>query len=45
LEKYPEGLGVDKLAEAVNLDKSKITRVLRALSLMGCFKEGNERDN
>jgi SAM-dependent methyltransferase len=39
LEKYPEGLSVDRLAEAVNLDKSKITRVLRALSLMGCFKE------
>ncbi|KAG2039979.1 S-adenosyl-L-methionine-dependent methyltransferase [Suillus americanus] len=39
LEQYPEGLSVDKLAEAVDLDKSKTARVLRALSLMGCFKE------
>ncbi|KAG2068630.1 S-adenosyl-L-methionine-dependent methyltransferase [Suillus decipiens] len=43
LDKHPEGLSVDRLAEAVNLDKSKIARVLRALSLMGCFKEV-ERD-
>ncbi|KAG1883859.1 S-adenosyl-L-methionine-dependent methyltransferase [Suillus subluteus] len=43
LDKHPEGLGVDRLAEAVNLDKSKTARVLRALSLMGCFKEV-ERD-
>ncbi|KAG1860308.1 hypothetical protein DFJ58DRAFT_839992 [Suillus subalutaceus] len=43
LEQHPEGLSVDKLAEAVNLDKSKTARVLRALSLMGCFKEV-ERD-
>ncbi|KAG1807063.1 S-adenosyl-L-methionine-dependent methyltransferase [Suillus variegatus] len=39
LENHPEGLGVDALADAVNLDKTKITRVLRFLSLMGCFKE------
>ncbi|KAG1883837.1 O-methyltransferase-domain-containing protein [Suillus subluteus] len=43
LDKHPEGLNVDRLAEAVNLDKSKTARVLRALSLMGCFKEV-ERD-
>ncbi|KAG1860309.1 S-adenosyl-L-methionine-dependent methyltransferase [Suillus subalutaceus] len=43
LEQHPEGLSVDKLAEAANLDKSKTARVLRALSLMGCFKEV-ERD-
>ncbi|KAG1864837.1 S-adenosyl-L-methionine-dependent methyltransferase [Suillus subluteus] len=43
LEQHPEGLSVDKLAEAVDLDKSKTARVLRALSLMGCFKEV-ERD-
>ncbi|KAG2035383.1 S-adenosyl-L-methionine-dependent methyltransferase [Suillus americanus] len=43
LDKHPEGLSVDRLAEAVNLDKSKLARVLRALSLMGCFKEV-ERD-
>ncbi|KAG1804644.1 S-adenosyl-L-methionine-dependent methyltransferase [Suillus subaureus] len=39
LDQYPEGLSVDKLAEAVNLDKVKTARVLRALTLMGCFKE------
>ncbi|KAG1839989.1 S-adenosyl-L-methionine-dependent methyltransferase, partial [Suillus subalutaceus] len=39
LDKHPEGLSVDRLAEAVNLDKSKTARVLRALSLMGCFRE------
>ncbi|KAG1813517.1 S-adenosyl-L-methionine-dependent methyltransferase [Suillus subaureus] len=43
LDKHPEGLSIDRLAEAVNLDKSKTARVLRALSLMGCFKEV-ERD-
>ncbi|KAG1840374.1 S-adenosyl-L-methionine-dependent methyltransferase [Suillus subalutaceus] len=43
LDKHPEGLSVDRLAEAVNLDKSKTARILRALSLMGCFKEV-ERD-
>ncbi|KAG2101510.1 S-adenosyl-L-methionine-dependent methyltransferase [Suillus cothurnatus] len=43
LDQYPEGLSVDKLAEAVNLDKVKTARVLRALTLMGCFKEV-ERD-
>ncbi|KAG1813527.1 S-adenosyl-L-methionine-dependent methyltransferase [Suillus subaureus] len=36
-------LAVDRLAEAVNLDKTKTARILRALSLMGCFKEV-ERD-
>ncbi|KAG1885244.1 O-methyltransferase-domain-containing protein [Suillus subluteus] len=43
LDQHPEGLTVDKLAEAVNLDKVKTARVLRALTLMGCFKEV-ERD-
>ncbi|KAG1728070.1 O-methyltransferase-domain-containing protein [Suillus lakei] len=43
LDQHPKGLSVDKLAEAVNLDKIKTTRVLRALTLMGCFKEV-ERD-
>ncbi|KAG2038059.1 O-methyltransferase-domain-containing protein [Suillus americanus] len=43
LDKHPDGLSVDRLAEAVNLDKSKITRALRTLCLMGCFKEV-ERD-
>ncbi|KAG1854821.1 O-methyltransferase-domain-containing protein [Suillus subalutaceus] len=43
LHQHPEGLSVDKLAEAVNLDKVKTARVLRALTLMGCFKEV-ERD-
>ncbi|KAG2126909.1 S-adenosyl-L-methionine-dependent methyltransferase [Suillus clintonianus] len=43
LDRHPEGLSVDKLAEAVNLDKTKTARVLRALSIMGCFKEV-ERD-
>ncbi|KAG1724992.1 S-adenosyl-L-methionine-dependent methyltransferase [Suillus lakei] len=39
LDQHPEGLSVDKLAEAVNLDEIKTARVLRALTLMGCFKE------
>lgn len=43
LDQHPEGLSVDKLAEAVDLDKVKTARVLRALTLMGCFKEV-ERD-
>ncbi|KAG1822664.1 S-adenosyl-L-methionine-dependent methyltransferase [Suillus subaureus] len=43
LDQHPEGLSVDKLAEAVNFDKVKTARVLRALTLMGCFKEV-ERD-
>ncbi|KAG2124432.1 O-methyltransferase-domain-containing protein [Suillus clintonianus] len=43
LDKHPEGLSVDALANAVNLDKTKTARVLRALSLRGCFKEV-ERD-
>ncbi|KAG2346546.1 S-adenosyl-L-methionine-dependent methyltransferase [Suillus weaverae] len=41
LSEHPEGLSVDKLAEAVNLDEIKTARVLRALTLMGCFKEGS----
>ncbi|KAG1813660.1 uncharacterized protein BJ212DRAFT_1588637 [Suillus subaureus] len=40
LDQHLEGLSVDKLAEAVNLDEIEIARVLRALTLMGCFKEG-----
>ncbi|KAG2109304.1 S-adenosyl-L-methionine-dependent methyltransferase [Suillus discolor] len=39
LDKHPEGLSVDALADAVNLDKTKIARVLRVLALRGCFKE------
>ncbi|KAG1764256.1 O-methyltransferase-domain-containing protein [Suillus placidus] len=39
LDEHPEGLSVDKLAEAVNLDEIKTARVLRALTLIGCFKE------
>ncbi|KAG1797661.1 uncharacterized protein BJ212DRAFT_1289404, partial [Suillus subaureus] len=41
LDQHLEGLSVDKLAEAVNLDEIEIVRVLRALTLMGCFKEGS----
>ncbi|KAG1739479.1 O-methyltransferase-domain-containing protein [Suillus paluster] len=43
LDQHPEGLSVDRLADAVDLDKSKTARILRALSIMGCFKEV-ERD-
>ncbi|KAG2082524.1 S-adenosyl-L-methionine-dependent methyltransferase [Suillus cothurnatus] len=39
LDQYPEGLNVYALADAVNLDKTKTLRVLRALVLKGCFKE------
>ncbi|KAJ8588308.1 S-adenosyl-L-methionine-dependent methyltransferase [Rhizopogon salebrosus TDB-379] len=39
LDKHPGGLSVDKLADAVNLDESNTARILRALALMGCFKE------
>ncbi|KAG2159094.1 S-adenosyl-L-methionine-dependent methyltransferase [Suillus bovinus] len=39
LDKHPGGLSVDALADAVNLDKTKIARVLRVLALRGCFKE------
>ncbi|KAG2123063.1 O-methyltransferase-domain-containing protein [Suillus clintonianus] len=39
LEQHPEGLSVDRLADAVDLDKSNVARILRVLSLMGCFKE------
>ncbi|KAG2055662.1 S-adenosyl-L-methionine-dependent methyltransferase [Suillus hirtellus] len=39
LDKHPEGLGVDALADAVNHDRTKIARVLRFLALRGCFKE------
>jgi DNA-binding IclR family transcriptional regulator len=44
LDKHPGGLSVDKLADAVNLDESNTARILRALALMGCFKEGNRND-
>ncbi|KAG1777229.1 O-methyltransferase-domain-containing protein [Suillus placidus] len=40
LDQHPEGPSVNKLAEAVNLDKAKTERVLRVLTLMSCFKEG-----
>ncbi|KAG2342359.1 S-adenosyl-L-methionine-dependent methyltransferase [Suillus weaverae] len=39
LDQHPDGLSVDALADTVNLDKIKTTRVLRALALKGCFKE------
>ncbi|KAG2087138.1 S-adenosyl-L-methionine-dependent methyltransferase [Suillus discolor] len=39
LDRHPEGLSVDVLADAVNLDKTKVARVLRGLALRGCFKE------
>ncbi|KAG2055281.1 S-adenosyl-L-methionine-dependent methyltransferase [Suillus hirtellus] len=39
LDQHPEGLSLDVLADAVNLDKTKIARVLRVLTLKGCFKE------
>lgn len=39
LDQHPEGPSVNKLAEAVNLDKAKTERVLRVLTLMSCFKE------
>ncbi|KAG2342989.1 S-adenosyl-L-methionine-dependent methyltransferase [Suillus weaverae] len=39
LDKHPEGLSVDVLADAVNLDKIKTARILRILVLRGCFKE------
>ncbi|KAG1793227.1 S-adenosyl-L-methionine-dependent methyltransferase [Suillus variegatus] len=39
LDKHPQGLSVDALANAVDLDKAKIARVLRVLALRGCFKE------
>ncbi|KAJ8588309.1 S-adenosyl-L-methionine-dependent methyltransferase [Rhizopogon salebrosus TDB-379] len=39
LDKHPGGLNVDELADTVNLDKSNTARILRTLSLMGCFKE------
>ncbi|KAG2061092.1 S-adenosyl-L-methionine-dependent methyltransferase [Suillus hirtellus] len=41
LDKHPDGLSLDVLADAVNLDKTKVARVLRVLALRGCFKEGN----
>jgi hypothetical protein len=41
LDQHPRGLIVDKLADTVNLDKTNVARILRSLSLMGCFKEGN----
>ncbi|KAG9311297.1 S-adenosyl-L-methionine-dependent methyltransferase [Chiua virens] len=39
LEKYPDGLHVDDLAKLVNLEKGKLTRVLRLLATKGCFTE------
>ncbi|KAG1776816.1 S-adenosyl-L-methionine-dependent methyltransferase [Suillus placidus] len=39
LDQHPDGLSVDVLANTINLDKIKTTRVLRALALKGCFKE------
>lgn len=40
LEKYPKGLHVDELSKLVNLEKFKLTRVLRLLATKGCFTEG-----
>ncbi|KAG1784418.1 S-adenosyl-L-methionine-dependent methyltransferase [Suillus plorans] len=39
LDKHADGLSLDVLADAVNLDKTKVARVLRVLALRGCFKE------
>ncbi|KAG1898983.1 S-adenosyl-L-methionine-dependent methyltransferase [Suillus fuscotomentosus] len=39
LDKHPQGLSVDALANAVDHSKTKIARVLRVLALKGCFKE------
>ncbi|KAG1775552.1 S-adenosyl-L-methionine-dependent methyltransferase [Suillus placidus] len=39
LDKHPEGLSVDVLADAVNLDKIKTARILRVPAPRGCFKE------
>ncbi|KAG1799528.1 hypothetical protein EV424DRAFT_1518639 [Suillus variegatus] len=39
LDKHPQGLSVDALANAVDHSKAKIARVLRVLALKGCFKE------
>ncbi|KAG2098417.1 S-adenosyl-L-methionine-dependent methyltransferase [Suillus discolor] len=39
LDKHPQGLSVDALANAVDHGKTKIARVLRVLALRGCFKE------
>ncbi|KAG2069143.1 S-adenosyl-L-methionine-dependent methyltransferase [Suillus decipiens] len=39
LDQHPKGLSVDLLADQVNLDKTKLIRVLRVLALKGCFKE------
>jgi len=39
LEKYPNGLHVDELAKLVNLEKGKLSRVLRLLATKGCFAE------
>ncbi|KAG1830580.1 S-adenosyl-L-methionine-dependent methyltransferase [Suillus variegatus] len=39
LDKHPDGLSLDVLADAVNLDKTKVARMLRVLALRGCFKE------
>ncbi|KAG2050935.1 S-adenosyl-L-methionine-dependent methyltransferase [Suillus hirtellus] len=39
LDKHPQGLSVDALANAVDHSKTKIARILRVLALKGCFKE------
>lgn len=41
LDQHPEGLSVDVLADTINFNKTKTLRVLRALALKGCFKEGS----
>ncbi|KAG9311301.1 O-methyltransferase-domain-containing protein [Chiua virens] len=40
LTKYPKGLHVEELAKLANLEKGKLTRVLRLLATKGCFTEG-----
>lgn len=42
LANHPKGLHVDELSKLVNLEKGKLTRVLRLLATKGCFTEGKE---
>ena len=40
LEKLPNGLRVDDLANLVQLEKGKLARIIRLLATKGCFAEG-----
>jgi hypothetical protein len=37
---YPQGVHVDKLSKAVNIEKGKLARILRLLATRNCFLEG-----